>query len=507
MADDSDYVAMTTQTETDDTDDNNYTDDSEFEIIDLEPRPRSMSSSMNFIIDDGGGDNSSESDYESVACCRHINLTEDEIGDIIIDVYELFDEYIESNVLELSSPAFYDQMFQFVTEVLLEEWIDADLCDEDQYFDIQYFVKEIYTSYVDFARVPSRSRPISATAITVNMCSHPPSSAIREQIHKLQQIPQPAQRTPEWYAFRNGLISASNAWKVFGSEAMRNSIIYEKCKCNDTTAENTAGRWVNVNSPMHWGVKYEPVSVMLYEKLTSAKIGEFGCIRHPKYPFIGASPDGINIDETSAHFGRMLEIKNIVNREITGIPKLEYWIQTQLQMETCDLDECDFFETRFIEYVDETAFYDDDRQHRGVILYFTKHGDVNATPIYRYLPLHINIDPQSIAEWINNTKHEIQREYETDHITHNSTIYWHLDEYSCVLIERNRPWFAAALPKIREMWDIIETERKTGYEHRAAKKRENAIHKILVSIEASSTSYIVNNMPLSNSICIVKLDT
>ena len=51
------------------------------------------------------------------------------------------------------------------------------------------------------------------------------------------------------------------------------------------------------------------------------KIEEFGCIQHPKYNFIGASPDGINIEPNCNRFGRMLEIKNIVNREITGIPK------------------------------------------------------------------------------------------------------------------------------------------------------------------------------------------
>ena len=47
----------------------------------------------------------------------------------------------------------------------------------------------------------------------------------------------------------------------------------------------------------------------------------------------------------------MLEIKNIVNREINGIPKKEYWIQMQLQMEVCDLGECDFLETRFKEII------------------------------------------------------------------------------------------------------------------------------------------------------------
>ena len=49
----------------------------------------------------------------------------------------------------------------------------------------------------------------------------------------------------------------------------------------------------------------------------------------------------------------MLEIKNIVNREITGIPKNEYWIQTQIQMETCDLSFCDFVETRIKEFSNE----------------------------------------------------------------------------------------------------------------------------------------------------------
>ena len=53
----------------------------------------------------------------------------------------------------------------------------------------------------------------------------------------------------------------------------------------------------------------------------------------------------------------MVEIKNIVNREITGRPKEEYWIQTQIQMEVCDLDECDFVETRFKEY-DSKEDYD-----------------------------------------------------------------------------------------------------------------------------------------------------
>ena len=49
----------------------------------------------------------------------------------------------------------------------------------------------------------------------------------------------------------------------------------------------------------------------------------------------------------------MVEIKNIVNREISGRPSEAYWIQMQLQMECCNIDVCDFVETRFKEYETE----------------------------------------------------------------------------------------------------------------------------------------------------------
>ena len=48
-----------------------------------------------------------------------------------------------------------------------------------------------------------------------------------------------------------------------------------------------------------------------------------------------------------------------MNRDITGIPKEEYWVQMQVQLETCDLEYCDFFETRFKEYVTADQYYED----------------------------------------------------------------------------------------------------------------------------------------------------
>ena len=77
----------------------------------------------------------------------------------------------------------------------------------------------------------------------------------------------------------------------------------------------------NINSPFHNGHKYEPLSIIIYEDWFNTKVAEVGAIKHIKYPFLRASPDGINVDPKNPRFGRALEIKNPVNRVLTGIPK------------------------------------------------------------------------------------------------------------------------------------------------------------------------------------------
>ena len=43
---------------------------------------------------------------------------------------------------------------------------------------------------------------------------------------------------------------------------------------------------------------------------------------------------------------------------------------------------------------------------------------------------------------------------------------------SCVLIQRNKTWFQTNIGQIEKVWNIVEQERITGYEHRAPKRRE-----------------------------------
>jgi putative phage-type endonuclease len=196
-----------------------------------------------------------------------------------------------------------------------------------------------------------------------------PSNVREGHLDYLKSIYQPDQRTPEWYTFRHDHITASNAWKALGSTSSKNQLIYEKCQPLNTEKYKSS----LTETPMSWGNKYEYLTTCLYEEKNNTTIGTFGCIAHTEYPFLAASPDGIVTGENN--YGRMIEIKNVVSREITGIPKQDYYIQMQLQMEVCDLEECDFVETKFTEYDSEIEFNADvSCLKKGVILVFINDG-------------------------------------------------------------------------------------------------------------------------------------
>jgi len=204
---------------------------------------------------------------------------------------------------------------------------------------------------------------------------------------------------------------------------------------------------------------------MIYENEYNTKIKDFGCIQHDKYKFLGASPDGINVKPDNERYGRMLEIKNPVSRTITGIPKEDYWIQMQLQMETCDLNECDFLETAFKEYETEEEFindgsftYSNNQELKGIMIYFIKEGK----PFYEYMP--IKLTKEQYDKWYDNIMEK------NNQLTWIKNIYWRMEKYSCILVLRNKFWFEHAIKKIEEVWNIVEKERISGYEHRIAKK-------------------------------------
>jgi len=444
---------------------------------------------------DTDSENTNANESNNVDICTSISpsLSEQDVQGLRESILYCIDESVRNNPLSFSDPTFHIKLENSIYEIIEYTFSDNSFIGVVDIFtfteDMENQIEEIITTCLEEyfeTIVPPRSYP------TTCILQPPNVTETVKKIEYLKSIPQDEQRTAGWYIFRNKLITASAAWKVFKTESCINQLIYEKCKplainitanhddVDDMEREKEKDKehiivektFVNTNSPLHWGQKYEKLSVMLYEARNNTKVGEFGCIKHPKYDFLGASPDGINVDPASSLYGRMLEIKNVFNREITGIPIEEYWIQTQLQMQVCDCDECDFLETCFKEYEDEAAFIHDSSSDidtefhltsaktlKGVIAYFMKDGK----PFYEYAPLYLTheeydrwceeiIDKNAGITWLKN-------------------IYWYLNQYSCVLIRKNDIWFESAIKKIENVWNTILKERETGYEHRAPKKR------------------------------------
>jgi putative phage-type endonuclease len=131
-----------------------------------------------------------------------------------------------------------------------------------------------------------------------------------------------AQRTPEWYAAREGLITASNFHKA---AAKPEQYVREKLKDKPFLGSDAT----------RWGVKYEDVAGLLYSYYNNTEVIEYGLLLHPTIAHLGASPDGIT------PYGVMVEIKCPYSKTLKDIPD-EYAAQMLGQMACCELTECDF---------------------------------------------------------------------------------------------------------------------------------------------------------------------
>jgi putative phage-type endonuclease len=412
-------------------------------------------------------------------------FSSEEETDIVDTCVQLMSDYVDENPTAVSEPDFHETMLENVKEVMFmnyDNFFQTNSEIEDELEDLIDIAADMFYLHI----MPRRS--YNDTFET--RMSEKERERVIERLEELAQVPQATQRTKEWYETRHRLITASNAYKAFEPDSAKNQLIYEKCQPlkyeEMEEPESAKFELVNTSTAMHHGQKYEPVSIMYYEYIFETEVSEYGCIQHNKYKFLGASPDGIVSDPNMPRFGRMIEIKNIVNRDIDGIPKKEYWIQMQLQMETCNLNECDFLECRFIEYPGYTDFIADGTflksakdERKGVIMYFST---PEGKPKYVYKPL--SMDFEEFETW----EEEQREKYNNVGISWIQNMYWRLEEVSCVLVLRNRKWFQDNIQILADVWDTILKERQTGCEHRAPNKRAK------------------KEQPVEETVCLLNLD-
>ena len=272
----------------------------------------------------------------------------------------------------------------------------------------------------------------------------------KEKLQYLIDLPQPVQRTAEWYDIRNNMLTASDLGKIIKENrpGTKNSIVLKKSG-NKTDEVKLSGKAIT------WGVKYEQVANDLYSKRNDIKVYEFGLIQHPTIRHFGASPDGISEDLV------MLEIKCPYSREINGKIPEDYYAQIQGQLEVCDLDYCDYLECKIKEYTNYEEFESDihtnnsnNNEYGSIIEIFNiKENGVK----YLYSKLCPTIEEFTI--WKTDIVEQIMKD---DNLEYNCIYYWKCDIYSCTRVTRDKRWFANIKDKLYSFWEEVLYYRQTG---------------------------------------------
>ena len=319
------------------------------------------------------------------------------------------------------------------------------------------------------------------------------------QYKYLESLPQPVQKSPEWFAARENVISASSGAQAIDESKYDSQFELVKGKIG-------LGKPFKENMHVHHGKKLEYIATAIYEYIYNVKVGEFGLVPHvsvPKIDFLAASPDGIctcsTLDgEFSPMVGRMLEIKCVTFRNLNisgpehmfvrkpdidyGICPHYYWIQMQLQLECCDLEECDFWQCKIKNYWSrnrlEQMIKDVPTQHtvgQGVEIKIDprlEYGTlIELMPINKEIPddekmewyaAYIYPDKMDCSldekvEWALNMKEnwkQIYPEYANDY-KFGKILYYHMQQSHCYLVKRDRKWFRENLPKFAAFWDQV----------------------------------------------------
>lgn len=301
---------------------------------------------------------------------------------------------------------------------------------------------------------------------------------LKQKVKFLRKIKRPEQRSKEWFAERERMITASSGSSALGTMhypgSTREDYLLKKCHYQDKFTGNKYTQW---------GVKYEQIATLFYEHFFEQTVIEFGLIPHPEISYIGASPDGITL------LGVMLEIKCPFTRKfiIDGIAQIPdyYWVQMQLQLEVCDLEVCDFLQCGIKEYKNEEEYKEDqhpenyymtkDNKMKGVVLQYYKKNYTNEWDMFDYkYPSSLVLDETKLNKWINKEK----KNKAFDKIS-----YWKLNLWSNTHVERDRNWFLESLPKFKAFWDDVLYHRKHGIQDILEKRKEKENKKLEKKLE------------------------
>jgi putative phage-type endonuclease len=162
------------------------------------------------------------------------------------------------------------------------------------------------------------------------------ATEVSPAVQRLLAQEQYQQRTPQWYAVRDTMLTASDVAAALDikpfdsfSGSPRKELLKKKLS---PTAHFS-------NAFTAHGNQYEDVARCIYEERSGRKVLEFGLLVHAELKWLGASPDGVTT------CGRAVEIKCPMSRPIIpGHVPEHYFPQVQIVMEVADLEEAVFIQ-------------------------------------------------------------------------------------------------------------------------------------------------------------------
>lgn len=279
-------------------------------------------------------------------------------------------------------------------------------------------------------------------------------STCLSKLLKLLESPGIPQRTPEWYAVREKLITASDVAQALGKSKFGTVRGFYQKKCGLPEERPV----FNMDCPpLKWGTMYEPVAQRVYSALNGDKhVYEFGLLLHPSISFLGASPDGITED------GVMLEIKCPYRRKISDIQTsdegaqcaelpTQYYYQIQAQLEVCDLSACDYFECEFEEHdVKEVGGEGrkswENAAYRGLVCEFHR-DDIECR--FVYAPLDASFD--TLKTW-EDALQVVAIAFKLNMTSH----WWSLRKHQTVRVCRDQAFIDRMVKELSFVWERVQ---------------------------------------------------
>lgn len=143
------------------------------------------------------------------------------------------------------------------------------------------------------------------------------------------------QRSEEWFKARVGVITGSRVGAILGVNP------YQKADdvLRDMVREHFgAEKEFTGNAATNHGERMEPVALAFYKAKSGNEVDEVGLVKHDKFDWLGASPDGlIGIDG-----GLEIKCPYWAKTPYSVHEKPSYFAQCQHVMEVCDIEWMDF---------------------------------------------------------------------------------------------------------------------------------------------------------------------